>query len=197
MLGNTSLWEPKPQSFLILIAVVPLMSAGFGSGPKCLWYWIMQQLCIFHWTQQQLSGLPLRIGRRWAPQKSKWGKASQQYLCNCWPPLLLLLLYRKCFLKIAMLLVSPILHSLPDNINKAVTKLCQKVPALTLFTLEGRYNLRRSFESYYGKPWLQWQADEIEKPTLPCLEALLIMFLRVVQLFSSFSSSVRPPAVCI
>lgn len=95
--------------------------------------------------------------------------------------------YRKCFLKIAMLLMLPILRSLPDNINKAVTKLCQKVPALTLFTLEGRYNLRRSFESYYGKPWLQWPADEIEKPTLPCLEALLIMFLRLVQLLSSFS----------
>lgn len=105
--------------------------------------------------------------------------------------------YRKRFLKIAMLLVSPLLRSLPDNINKAVTKLCQKVPALTLFTLEGRYNLRKSFESYYGKPWLQWQADEIEKPTLPCLEALLIMFLRVVQLFSSFYSNVRPPAICI
>lgn len=105
--------------------------------------------------------------------------------------------YGKIFLKIAMLLVLPILWSLPDNINKAVTKLCQKVPALTLFTLEGRYNLRRSFESYYGKPWPQWQADEIEKPTLPCLEALLIMFLRVVQLFSSFSSNIRPPAECI
>lgn len=105
--------------------------------------------------------------------------------------------YRKCFLKIAMLLVSPILRSLPDNINKTVTKLCQKVPALTLFTLEGRYNLRRSFESYYGKPWLQWQADGIDKPTLPCLGALLIMFLRIVQLFSSFSSNVRPPALCI
>lgn len=87
-----------------------------------------------------------------------------------------------------MLPVSPILWSLPANINKSVTKLCQKVPALTLFTLEGRYNLGRSSESYYGKPWLQWQADEIEKPTLPCLKALLIMFLRVVQLFSSFSN---------
>lgn len=79
-----------------------------------------------------------------------------------------------------MLPVSTILQSLPANINKPVTKFCQKVPALTLFTLEGRYNLRRSFESYYSKPWLQWQADEIEKPTIPRLKALLIMFLRVV-----------------
>lgn len=69
-----------------------------------------------------------------------------------------------------MLPVLPVLWSLTASINKSVTKLYQKVPALTLFTLEGRYNdLGRSFESYYGKPWLQWQADDIEKPTHPHL----------------------------
>lgn len=86
-----------------------------------------------------------------------------------------------------MLPVLPILWSLPASINKPVTKLCQKVTALTLFTLEGRYYLWRSFESHYGKLWLQWQVDEIEKPTLPRLKKLLIKLLRVVQLFSSFS----------
>lgn len=122
---------------------------------------------------------------KWAPQKSEEKPPNSICAivgcrCRCFH-------YRKCFLKIAVPPVLPVLWSLPANSNKPVTKLCQKVPALTLFTLEGRYNLGRSFESHYGKPWLQWQADEIGKPTLPRLKALLIMFLRVVQLFPSFS----------
>lgn len=144
----------------------------------------MWQLCNFRGTQQQQSCLPLRIIEKSGLHRKVSEEKPPNSICaivGLW-----CFHYRKCFLKIAMPPVSPVLRSLPANINKPVTKLCQKVPALTLFTLEGRYNLGRIFESYYGKPWLQWKADEIEEPTLAHLKALLIMFLTVVQLFSSF-----------
>lgn len=147
----------------------------------------MWQLCNFHWTEQQQSSLPLCIIEKSGLHRKVSEEKPPNSICAIVGRRCCYFHHRKCFLKITMLLVSPILQSLPANINKPVTKLCQRVPALTLFTLEGRYNLRKSFESYYGKPWLQWQADEIEKPTLPCLKGLLITFLRVVQLFSSFS----------
>lgn len=144
----------------------------------------MWQLRNFHETQQQQSSLPLRIIEKSGLHRKVSKEKPPNSICAivgrcCFH-------YRKCFLKIAMPPVSPILWSLPANINKSVTKLCQKVPALTLFTLEGRYNLGRIFESHYGKPWLQWKADEIEELTLARLKALLIMFLTAVQLLSSF-----------
>lgn len=143
------------------------MAAGFWSGPKCIQYQIMWQLCSFHWKTATAKHSPTaHYWKKWAPQKSE--EKPPNSICTIVGRCCCYFHYRKCFPKIAMLPVLPVLWSLTASINKSVTKLYQKVPALTLFTLEGRYNdLGRSFESYYGKPWLQWQTDDIEKPTHP------------------------------